>query len=280
MGWGGASKEANTATRSCGTLALKLTHHRNGSPSTGSAGCPASRAARHAGRSPGRAQAHPPTRYQATGRPPPSNGQAARTHSAAQRPFGLTYRRPRWEVGHTASRQRRGRHPPGRQGRGHRPPDGGERPVGRQERKHARDAGDTGAPPGDKGSGRSSTLTWLESCCQPLPLFLVRLRRASRVAISPHAGATRAPTGRPVATPQPGAERHTKVPDAPTEPASDERYERHLSVKISPVSPTLHIMRAHKTADQAPFATGSRIATHSTWCVIGKRSKTRRVRTL
>ncbi|GLV85243.1 hypothetical protein Slala03_49320 [Streptomyces lavendulae subsp. lavendulae] len=31
---------------------------------------------------------------------------------------------------------------------------------------------------------------------------------------------------------------------------------------------------------QASSRTGSRIATHSTWCVIGKRSKTRRVRTL
>ncbi|MDA5282452.1 RNaseH domain-containing protein [Streptomyces sp. Isolate_45] len=37
---------------------------------------------------------------------------------------------------------------------------------------------------------------------------------------------------------------------------------------------------AHKTAGQASFATRSRIATHSTWWVIGKRSKTRRVRTL
>lgn len=33
-----------------------------------------------------------------------------------------------------------------------------------------------------------------------------------------------------------------------------------------------HIMRMHKTAVQEPFVTGSRIATHSTWCVIGKMS--------
>lgn len=35
----------------------------------------------------------------------------------------------------------------------------------------------------------------------------------------------------------------------------------------------------HEAAVQAAFAMGSRIATHSTWWVIGKRSKTRRVRT-
>ncbi len=56
--------------------------------------------------------------------------------------------------------------------------------------------------------------------------------------------------------------------------------ERHFSVKISPVTPTTHIMHIDKPAGQAAFAMGSRIATHSTWCVIGKRSKTRKVRTL
>lgn len=58
--------------------------------------------------------------------------------------------------------------------------------------------------------------------------------------------------------------------DTPSERASDERHGRHFSVKISPITPTSHMMRTHKTAGHAPFATGSRIATHSTWCVIGK----------
>lgn len=31
-------------------------------------------------------------------------------------------------------------------------------------------------------------------------------------------------------------------------------------------------MRTHETAGQAPFVTGSRMATHSTWCVIGSMS--------
>ncbi len=39
---------------------------------------------------------------------------------------------------------------------------------------------------------------------------------------------------------------------------------RHFSVKISPVTPTPHIMRTDKTAGQEPFAAGSRMATHST----------------
>ncbi|GAB2901736.1 hypothetical protein GCM10027074_78570 [Streptomyces deserti] len=50
----------------------------------------------------------------------------------------------------------------------------------------------------------------------------------------------------------------------PGDPASNERHERHFSVKISPVTPTPHIMRTHKTAGQEPFTAGSRIATHST----------------
>lgn len=35
-------------------------------------------------------------------------------------------------------------------------------------------------------------------------------------------------------------------------------------------------MRTHETAGQAPFVTGSRMATHSTWCAIEKRSQTAR----
>lgn len=75
------------------------------------------------------------------------------------------------------------------------------------------------------------------------------------------------------------ADQRRKVPDTPSERASNERHERHSSVKISPVTPTPHIMRTGKVAGQDPFATGSRIATHSTWCVIGNRSNTRSVRT-
>jgi hypothetical protein len=70
----------------------------------------------------------------------------------------------------------------------------------------------------------------------------------------------------------PSAEQGHNGPDTPSERASNERHERHFSVKISPVTPTPHIMRTHEAAGQAPFATGSRIATHSTWCVIGKMS--------
>ncbi len=55
-----------------------------------------------------------------------------------------------------------------------------------------------------------------------------------------------------------------KAPDIPSERASNERHERHFSVKISPVTPTPHIMRTRKTAGQEPFPAGSRIATHST----------------
>lgn len=46
-----------------------------------------------------------------------------------------------------------------------------------------------------------------------------------------------------------------------------------MSVKTPPVTPTPHIMRTGKTAGQEPFATGSRIATHSTRRVIGKMSR-------
>lgn len=53
-------------------------------------------------------------------------------------------------------------------------------------------------------------------------------------------------------------------PDTPSERASNERHERPFSVKISPVTPTSHIMRTSKTAGQEPFAAGSRMATHST----------------
>jgi hypothetical protein len=56
-------------------------------------------------------------------------------------------------------------------------------------------------------------------------------------------------------------EQHDSTPDTPSERASNER---HFSVKISPVTPTPHITRTHKTAGQDSFATGSRIATHST----------------
>lgn len=55
----------------------------------------------------------------------------------------------------------------------------------------------------------------------------------------------------------------------------NERHERHFGVKISPVTPTPHITSTHKTAGQAPFAAGSRIATHSTWWVIGNTSTSR-----
>jgi hypothetical protein len=65
------------------------------------------------------------------------------------------------------------------------------------------------------------------------------------------------------------SEQHFSEPDTPSERASNERHERHFSVKISPVTPTLRIMRTHKTAGQDGLATGSRIATHSTWWVIG-----------
>lgn len=66
-------------------------------------------------------------------------------------------------------------------------------------------------------------------------------------------------------------------PDTPSERASNERHERHFSVKISPVTPTPHIMRTDKTAGQEPFAAGSRMATHSTWCVIAKHVERKRV---
>lgn len=58
--------------------------------------------------------------------------------------------------------------------------------------------------------------------------------------------------------------------------------ERHLGVKISPVTPvtpTPHIKPTREIAGQRPYFTGSRIATHSTWCVIGNRSNARSVRT-
>lgn len=58
----------------------------------------------------------------------------------------------------------------------------------------------------------------------------------------------------------------------PTVLLTPHQNERHFSVKISPVAPTPHIMRTSKIAGQAAFATGSRIATHSTWCVIGSAS--------
>ncbi|MCZ0981627.1 hypothetical protein O1L60_29245 [Streptomyces diastatochromogenes] len=44
--------------------------------------------------------------------------------------------------------------------------------------------------------------------------------------------------------------------------------ERHLSVKISPVTPTRRIQPTRETPGQASFFAGSRIATHSTWWVI------------
>lgn len=56
---------------------------------------------------------------------------------------------------------------------------------------------------------------------------------------------------------------------------------RRASVGSAPrIADDTYIACTDKRAGQAPFATGSRIATHSTWWVIGKRSKTRRVRTL
>jgi hypothetical protein len=51
----------------------------------------------------------------------------------------------------------------------------------------------------------------------------------------------------------------SRLPDQHTENLTTHQNERHFSVKISPVT-----LRAHKTAIQEPFATGSRIATHST----------------
>lgn len=66
-----------------------------------------------------------------------------------------------------------------------------------------------------------------------------------------------------------GPDLPNRSPDIPSERASNERHERHFSVEISPVTPTPNIMRTRKTAGQEPFAAGSRIATHSTWWVIG-----------
>ncbi len=65
---------------------------------------------------------------------------------------------------------------------------------------------------------------------------------------------------------------NAKPPDTPSERASNELHKRHFSVKMSPVTPTPHIMRTSKAAGQEPFAVGSRMATHSTWCVIGNKS--------
>lgn len=50
----------------------------------------------------------------------------------------------------------------------------------------------------------------------------------------------------------------------PTNRLTPHRNERLISVKLSPVTPTTHIMRTHQTVGQKPFETCSRIATHST----------------
>ncbi len=68
-----------------------------------------------------------------------------------------------------------------------------------------------------------------------------------------------------------------RVPTCPADRLTSHQNERHFSVEISPVTPTPHIMRTHKPAGQEPSATLSRMQTHSTWCVIGKRSKARRL---
>ena len=49
-----------------------------------------------------------------------------------------------------------------------------------------------------------------------------------------------------------------------TDSVKNERHERHFNIKMSPATPTPHIMRTGKTSGQAPLPTGSRIATHST----------------
>ncbi len=58
-------------------------------------------------------------------------------------------------------------------------------------------------------------------------------------------------------------QRH-RAADDPSGRASTERHERRFSVKISPVTPTPHIMRTRKTAGQVPFAAFSSTTTHST----------------
>ncbi len=56
-------------------------------------------------------------------------------------------------------------------------------------------------------------------------------------------------------------------------------YSTARLLPLSPVTPTPNIMRTGKTAGQEPFEAGSRMATHSTWCVIGNKSNARSVRT-
>jgi hypothetical protein len=53
-------------------------------------------------------------------------------------------------------------------------------------------------------------------------------------------------------------------PTCPRDDLTPHQNERQMSVRISPITPTPHITHTHKTAGQAPFAIGSRIATHST----------------
>lgn len=61
------------------------------------------------------------------------------------------------------------------------------------------------------------------------------------------------------------------ITDGPSERSSDERQ---TSVENSPITHTPLVMPIRKAAGQRPFAAGSRIATHSTWWVIGKISAT------
>ncbi|MCM2387184.1 hypothetical protein [Streptomyces albipurpureus] len=44
----------------------------------------------------------------------------------------------------------------------------------------------------------------------------------------------------------------------------NERRKRRISARISPVTPTPHLMHIDKTPAQSSFFTGSRIAKHST----------------
>lgn len=82
----------------------------------------------------------------------------------------------------------------------------------------------------------------------------------------------------------------SRTPQKPLEgvaaqaPRSRNRWSESSQGAIRPLEPQrggkqVETHRRSKNAGQAPFSAGSRIATHSTWCVIGNRSNARSVRT-
>lgn len=111
-------------------------------------------------------------------------------------------------------------------------------------------------------------------------------RRNPRPSPTPRCGAARGPSHPSCPAPT-DASAPSTAGQQPATSGHTARRRLHPTPRHSPRHAPAETGRGHRpglagaegTAGHRPFAAGSRIATHSTWCVIGNRSNTRSVRT-